>query len=82
MISSTLAGVDAELDLGLNHVSRRFATPAHRSACCLAALPYIGTVILLPVDVFWRGYSAYFIQQYGFPIFAGAGADDTAEVFE
>mmetsp|Transcript_32687 Transcript_32687/g.70801 ORF Transcript_32687/g.70801 Transcript_32687/m.70801 type:complete len:1345 (-) Transcript_32687:136-4170(-) len=28
-----------ELDLGLNHVSRRFATPAHRSACCLAALP-------------------------------------------
>lgn len=28
-----------ELDLGLNHVSRRFATPTHRSACCLAALP-------------------------------------------
>ena len=28
-----------ELDLGLNHVSRRFATPAHRSACCLAGLP-------------------------------------------
>ena len=28
-----------ELDLGLNHVSRRWATPTHRTACCLAALP-------------------------------------------
>jgi len=28
-----------ELDLGLNHVSRRWATTAHRTACCLAALP-------------------------------------------
>jgi splicing factor 3B subunit 3 len=28
-----------ELDLGLNHVSRRWATTTHRSACCLAALP-------------------------------------------
>jgi splicing factor 3B subunit 3 len=28
-----------ELDLGLNHVSRRWATTTHRTACCLAALP-------------------------------------------
>ena len=28
-----------ELDLGLNHVSRRWATTTHRSACCLAPLP-------------------------------------------
>ena len=28
-----------ELDLGLNHVSRRWATTAHRTACCLAAVP-------------------------------------------
>ena len=28
-----------ELDLGLNHVSRRWATPVPASACCLAALP-------------------------------------------
>jgi len=28
-----------ELDLGLNHVSRRWATVAHRSANCLAAVP-------------------------------------------
>lgn len=27
-----------ELDLGLNHVSRRWATCTHRKACCLAAL--------------------------------------------
>lgn len=28
-----------ELDLGLNHVSRRWATVAHRTACCLGAVP-------------------------------------------
>ena len=28
-----------ELDLGLNHVSRRWAVATHRTACCLAALP-------------------------------------------
>mmetsp|Transcript_11924 Transcript_11924/g.15921 ORF Transcript_11924/g.15921 Transcript_11924/m.15921 type:complete len:358 (-) Transcript_11924:1399-2472(-) len=28
-----------ELDLGLNHVSRRWATTTHRTACCLAAVP-------------------------------------------
>jgi len=27
-----------ELDLGLNHVSRRWASPAHPSACCMAPL--------------------------------------------
>ena len=42
-MSSTDAGVQKEvayyeLDLGLNHVSRRWATSAHPSACCLAAL--------------------------------------------
>ncbi len=33
--------------------------------CCLTALPYIGTVILLPVFVFMRCYSLAFIEQYG-----------------
>ena len=28
-----------ELDLGLNHVSRRWAYVTHRTACCLAAVP-------------------------------------------
>jgi len=40
--------------------------------CCLAALPYIGTVILLPVLVFMRCYSLSFIEQHGpwWPVFA------------
>ncbi len=34
-------------------------------ASCLLMLPYIGTVILLPVLVFKRAYSLYYLQQYG-----------------
>ncbi len=34
-------------------------------ACCIAALPYIGTVLLLPVSVFMRSYSLYFLSQFG-----------------
>lgn len=33
--------------------------------CCIAALPYIGTVILLPLHVFMRCYSLCFLQQFG-----------------
>ncbi|MHC4176306.1 MAG: DUF7544 domain-containing protein [Planctomycetota bacterium] len=33
--------------------------------CCIAALPYIGTVILLPLFVFLRAYPLYFIEQFG-----------------
>jgi hypothetical protein len=37
--------------------------------CCLAgcvmALPYVGTVLLLPVFVFKRSYSLYYLAQYG-----------------
>lgn len=37
--------------------------------CCIAAIPliipYIGTVILLPLYVFWRCYSLYFLRQAG-----------------
>jgi len=37
--------------------------------CCLAAclfiLPYIGTVVLLPVHIFKRSYSLYYLAQYG-----------------
>lgn len=33
--------------------------------CCLAALPYIGTVILLPLLVFRRSYSLFVLQQAG-----------------
>lgn len=33
--------------------------------CCIAGLPYIGTVILLPLVVFIRAYSMCFIEQFG-----------------
>lgn len=41
-------------------------------AACLFALPYVGTVILLPVHVFSRSYSLYYLAQYGaeFDVFA------------
>ncbi len=35
------------------------------TAGCLMAIPYIGTVLLLPVLVFKRSYSAYYFAQYG-----------------
>lgn len=34
-------------------------------AGCLLAIPYIGTVLFLPVLVFFRSYSAYYLAQYG-----------------
>ena len=33
--------------------------------CCMVLIPYVGTVILLPVFVFWRSYSAHFLEQFG-----------------
>ena len=34
-------------------------------ASCLLLIPYIGTVILLPLLAFERGYSLYYLQQFG-----------------
>ncbi|MHC4682470.1 MAG: DUF7544 domain-containing protein [Planctomycetota bacterium] len=34
-------------------------------ASCLLLIPYIGTVILLPLFVFERAYSLYYLQQFG-----------------
>jgi hypothetical protein len=34
-------------------------------AGCLMAIPYIGTVLLLPVILFKRAYSLYYLAQYG-----------------
>jgi len=34
-------------------------------ACCFMALPYLGTVLLLPVHVFNRAYSLYYLAQFG-----------------
>jgi hypothetical protein len=35
------------------------------ATCCLAALPYIGTVILLPVFILLRAFSLTFLRQFG-----------------
>jgi hypothetical protein len=32
--------------------------------CCIAWIPYIGTVLILPFLVFHRSYSVYFMQQF------------------
>ena len=33
--------------------------------CCIAALPYISSVVFLPVFIFFRCYSLYFLEQVG-----------------
>jgi hypothetical protein len=35
------------------------------ATCCIAAIPYVGTVILLPVFVFFRSFSLMFLRQFG-----------------
>ncbi|HEV8244993.1 MAG TPA: hypothetical protein VGP93_04465 [Polyangiaceae bacterium] len=37
--------------------------------CCLAALPYLSSVLLLPIHVFRRGYSLYFLEELGQRVF-------------
>jgi hypothetical protein len=32
---------------------------------CIAAIPYLGTVLALPIFVFHRSYSLYFLRQFG-----------------
>lgn len=34
-------------------------------ACCLASLPYLGTVLLLPVPTFKRSLSLHYLRQFG-----------------
>jgi hypothetical protein len=34
-------------------------------AGCILAIPYIGTVLLLPILIFERSYSLYYLQQFG-----------------
>lgn len=33
--------------------------------CCVGALPYISSVLFLPIHVFFRLYSIYFLEQFG-----------------
>jgi hypothetical protein len=49
----------------LGIVSVVFALIATCATCCITALPYIGSVILLPISVFFVCYSITYIQQFG-----------------
>ena len=35
------------------------------ATCCIAAIPYIGTVVLLPIFVVFRAFSFCFLRQFG-----------------
>jgi hypothetical protein len=57
-------------------------------AACIFAIPYIGTVALLPLFVFGRSYSLYYLAQYGgeynvfipvAPMLEEAGAEPAGE---
>lgn len=37
--------------------------------CCLVSMPYLGTVLLLPIFIFWRAFPLYFMEQLGVQIF-------------
>lgn len=39
------------------------------ATCCLTSIPYLGTVILLPIWVFSRAYPLYYLEQLGLRIF-------------
>jgi hypothetical protein len=42
-----------------------FACAAMCVTCCIAIIPYLGTVILLPLFVCLRGFSLLFLRQFG-----------------
>jgi hypothetical protein len=37
--------------------------------CCVTAIPYIGTVVLLPIWVFSRSFSLFYLEQIGVRVF-------------
>ena len=41
--------------------------------CCIAAIPYVGSVILLPLEVFFYAYTLLFLKQFGpdYDVWAG-----------
>lgn len=45
--------------------SAMFALVATCLTCCIAALPYLNAVVMLPVYIFIRAYGLYFIEQLG-----------------
>ena len=52
--------------------------------CCLAAIPYVGTVILLPIYVFHYAYGLLFLRQFGpeYDVWANLAAIEQASPSE
>ncbi len=60
--------------------------------CCIVLIPYVGSVILLPLTVFAQAYPLYFIEQFGpewrvfpfdaLPPVAGAGSPFAGNPFQ
>jgi hypothetical protein len=49
------------------------------ATCCIAAIPYVGTVILLPIFVFIQSFSLLFLRQFGpdYDVWAGVAPLET-----
>jgi hypothetical protein len=49
------------------------------ATCCIAAIPYVGTVILLPIFVFMQSFSLLFLRQFGpdYDVWAGVAPLET-----
>jgi hypothetical protein len=43
------------------------------ATCCIVAIPYVGTVILLPMHIFFQGFLLLFLRQFGsdYDVWAG-----------
>ncbi len=53
------------LKIALSMLAGIAVTLATCVTCCLAALPYIHSVVFLPVTVFFKAYAIYFLGQQG-----------------
>lgn len=54
----------ALMSLVLNIAAAIAATMLTCMTCCIAVIPYLGSVLLLPISVFLRCYSLYFVEQF------------------
>jgi hypothetical protein len=54
------------------------------ATCCIALIPYIGTVILLPLFVFLRAFGLRFIRQFGpdYDVWVAIPASTTTSAIE
>jgi hypothetical protein len=53
------------ISIAISSLILAFALVTCCCACCFMAIPYIGTVVLLPILVFKRAYSLHYLRQFG-----------------